>query len=339
MNRLPTSRAASRGAALAVLAGLALFTGLTGLGAAGCRAPARASAGAPHPSVVEPATTSWRYRPLSWEKLEQIERWLDAESAGAPQGLVLEAELELAEGRVALARQDRATLDPGVLAQRLGAAEGGFRRVLAEGEASADQRLRAQTGMADVVRLRSGTAPSAPEAAGIAVLPRGTWRAASPIAPRLTRNIGPWTRITVHHSAKTTNEIGGTSRASAVDALQKIQRVHVEERGFGDIGYHFLIDGEGRVWAGRNMVWQGAHSSGANNVANIGICLLGDFDRERPDAPALAALERLVDALAKRHRIPRSRVYGHQELRATECPGRFLMSWVERYRGGLAHRD
>ena len=36
--------------------------------------------------------------------------------------------------------------------------------------------------------------------------------------------------------------------------------------------------------------------------------------------------------------IARSRIYGHQEMRATKCPGRYLMSWVQRYRGGLALR-
>ena len=77
--------------------------------------------------------------------------------------------------------------------------------------------------------------------------------------------------------------------------------------------------------------------SSKNNVANIGICLLGDFDHERPDPRALESLERLTDALCERHHIAHNRVYGHQKFAPTECPGDALMAWIARYSAGATH--
>ena len=97
------------------------------------------------------------------------------------------------------------------------------------------------------------------------------------------------------------------------------------------------IDPTGKVWQGRSLDWQGAHAYGANNVGNIGICLLGNFVQERPDPRALHSLEELIDALCARHGISRSRIYGHRQLHPTQCPGDPLMAWVSRYASGASH--
>jgi N-acetyl-anhydromuramyl-L-alanine amidase AmpD len=153
----------------------------------------------------------------------------------------------------------------------------------------------------------------------------------------LTSARGGWSRITIHHSAKYSKEIGTPSSLNVAGAIKDIQTVHRRDEGYGDIGYHFLIDPAGRIWQGRLLDWQGAHAGGENNVANIGICLFGNFNTERPDPRALAALEKLVDALCERHDIARSRVFGHRQLRSTECPGDALMAWVSRYAAGATH--
>src|SRR5205085_874472 len=104
--------------------------------------------------------------------------------------------------------------------------------------------------------------------------------------------------------------------------MRDIQRAHMngKETQFGDIGYHFVIDPYGRVLEGRELVWQGAHAKGDNNVRNIGICLIGNFDEEQPSEAALTALRRLVDDLRGRYSIARDMVYGHRDLRKTRCP-------------------
>ena len=109
----------------------------------------------------------------------------------------------------------------------------------------------------------------------------------------------------------------------------------MSDQGYGDVGSHFLIDPRGRVYEGRSLQWQGAHAHGDNNVGTIGVCLLGNFVVERPKEPALDALQKLTDDLTRQYGIPKNRVYAHQDLRPTECPGQRLVAWVQSYRGGL----
>jgi hypothetical protein len=155
-------------------------------------------------------------------------------------------------------------------------------------------------------------------------------------AGRMDKNQGGWRRITVHHSAEVhPPDLDGTQASSAA-AVRSIQKAHIDgkETGWGDIGYHFLVDPYGRVFQGRDLAWQGAHAKGNNNVQNIGVCLLGNFEEERPTQAALAALEKLLDDLRQQHGIARSRVLVHGDLKKTECPGRHLLPWVRQYAGG-----
>lgn len=175
---------------------------------------------------------------------------------------------------------------------------------------------------------------------GVIDVSRSQWHA-SRIRPDHEAMSKPW-RLTVHHSAE---PFHAASAASSKAEVRRIQQFHQDGRGWADLGYHFLVDREGRVFEGRSMEFQGAHAFGDNNVGNIGVCLLGNFaaDPERGGeyarvqsipAAQLAGLRELVDLLRSRYGIDRSEVHGHSELRGTACPGPALLSWVERYRAG-----
>ena len=169
-------------------------------------------------------------------------------------------------------------------------------------------------------------------------LTRSQWGAA-PMRSNWDRMTTPF-RIAVHHTAEPMT--GNSVNASAAE-VRNVQSTHMVDRGFADIGYHYLIDRAGRVIEGRMMTAQGAHASGTNNVGNIGICLLGNFssqpDRgasysqaQRPTSEQLAGLDRLLGELREAHGIPASKVQGHRELKDTECPGDELARWISRYR-------
>ena len=139
----------------------------------------------------------------------------------------------------------------------------------------------------------------------------------------------PITSITVHHSAMPPPTSMGT-----VAQLRQIQNVHTNDRGWADVGYHFLIDPSGRVWEGRKLLHQGAHAGGAANIGNIGICLLGNFDNQDVPRAQLKALDRLVEGLRSHFAIARSDVRTHREWKATSCPGSHLHEAVVAYRSG-----
>jgi hypothetical protein len=304
---------------------------LLGLLFLGCSASRPAPEIEPVHASASPFAPDWRGEPLGWSKLDRIETWLVGPGPARFPAEVPAAELELAEGRLELACRDAAKLERKVLELRLASAEAGFRHVLADQRVPAHLRARAEAGLQATRGLRSGTPAAATDPVLAQVVPRSKWGAAPPVPANLTRNGQPWRRITVHHSARPTSEIGGSSLASSADTIRKIQLVHMRDRAFGDIGYHFLIDPAGRIFQGRTLEWQGAHAEGSNNVANIGVCLLGDFDHERPTSKALRALEGLVGSLSKQHSIAASAIKGHEQFKPTECPGTYLMAWVRSY--------
>jgi hypothetical protein len=58
------------------------------------------------------------------------------------------------------------------------------------------------------------------------------------------------------------------------EKVAEVRRWHVQDRGWKDIGYHFLIDRDGTVAKGRPVEQVGAHTMD-HNVGSIGISLFG----------------------------------------------------------------
>ena len=155
----------------------------------------------------------------------------------------------------------------------------------------------------------------------LAVQPRDRWQPKPANRRNLDRMQQP-RRVTIHHSAMYFRD---TRPAACAAQIARIQREHMHNRGYGDIGYHFLIDPSGRVWEGRELRWQGAHASGANNIGNVGICLLGNFVRQRrgqgPTTAQVRSMEQLVIQLMRRYRFGPDALYCHSDFKATQCPG------------------
>jgi len=115
--------------------------------------------------------------------------------------------------------------------------------------------------------------------------------------------------IVVHHSALPTN-LG----------VAEIQKLHMQERGYADIGYHFVIDPDGVIFEGRNISVRGAHTSG-HNTGSIGVVLLGNFEESAPNDRQYNSLRNLIHQLALKYKI--TRLAGHRDFHPdkTVCPG------------------
>lgn len=116
--------------------------------------------------------------------------------------------------------------------------------------------------------------------------------------------------IVIHHSA---------SRLETT--LEDIRGWHLE-RGFDDIGYHFVIESGGDIRYGRPLPQTGAHAK--PNDGRIGICLVGDNTKPGREwtTEQLLSGRRLVDALQMVW--PALAVEGHRDVVEpghTECPG------------------
>jgi N-acetylmuramoyl-L-alanine amidase len=105
----------------------------------------------------------------------------------------------------------------------------------------------------------------------------------------------------------------------------EIRRWHVEQRGWRDIGYHWVIDRDGAVASGRAETDIGAHVE-EHNRGTIGICLLGGYGASADDPfeknftpQQAAALRRLIGEIKARSAI--RKVSGHNDYAAKACPG------------------
>lgn len=177
--------------------------------------------------------------------------------------------------------------------------------------------------LADALPKRAGeVAPVA--SVDLIVQPRSSWNARGPDKGNV-EPMGAVNRVTIHHSAMYFRDTRPTTCGAQI---HMIQRDHMSNRGYGDIGYHYLIDPSGRIWQGRDLRYQGAHASGSNNVGNVGICLLGNFVKGKkghgPTTAQVQAMRQLVGAVMKRYRFGPDAVYCHSDFKVTECPGALM---------------
>lgn len=97
------------------------------------------------------------------------------------------------------------------------------------------------------------------------------------------------------------------------------------QRGFNEIGYHYVIYRDGTIHNGRSIEKVGAHTTGQNSNS-IGICYIGGLDasgklpKDTRTPEQRFALFKLVDELRHKYNIPIEKVYGHREFANKACP-------------------
>lgn len=163
------------------------------------------------------------------------------------------------------------------------------------------------------------------------------WRYLSPSVRKAIDNArvqkGRWKYIIVHNS--------GTRQGNARIFDTYHRRVRKMQNG---LAYHFVIgngnsSGDGEIEIGPRWTRQinGGHvaSDYLNNIA-IGICLVGDLNRDQPTQDQLAALDEL--AVYLRGRVGKIKgkpaiVLPHRKInpKPTDCPGdRFPYGWLQK---------
>lgn len=130
------------------------------------------------------------------------------------------------------------------------------------------------------------------------------------------------------HCTATRAEWWGEKRTS--EKVAEIRRWHLD-RGWRDIGYHFLIDRDGTIAKGRPLDQIGAHVAG-HNTGTIGISLFGGHGSAETDQFAEnftpeqdKALRGLIADLRAAH--GGLSISGHNEYAAKACPGFTVAEW------------
>ena len=104
--------------------------------------------------------------------------------------------------------------------------------------------------------------------------------------------------------------------------VDDIRRWH-KDRGWNDIGYHYVVYRDGSIHEGRNVDIAGAHCEG-HNSHSIGVVYVGGRAREGQkycDTRTVAQKEALLNLLKElRAMYPEAKKYGHRNFANKACP-------------------
>lgn len=182
---------------------------------------------------------------------------------------------------------------------------------------------------------------------------REAWGARPPKYAYTTTLAG---RVGVHHTASVEDFTAGT-RAECAARMRAIQAFHMETNGWNDVGYAWAICRHGDVFQGReddddSTDVQGAHDG--FNRGSVGVTLFGYFHPPVDQRPTAAQLSSLIDVVSWIASLrdfdplgrspyeafggPVDNVYGHREVKATDCPGDHLFARKEEVRAAASER-
>jgi RHS repeat-associated protein len=174
------------------------------------------------------------------------------------------------------------------------------------------------------------------------ITPRADWNARNPILEpcgeekrsyELNLTIEQGTTLAELYNTVVIHHTGNTNSPT----INQIQDKHMFDNCKADIGYHFAIDLNGKIYEGRPLIYKGAHVINAN-TGMIGVAILGDFssgpwyDFNGENKPTLAmglALYSLVGWLNQTYGLENG-IAGHGDINCghTLCSGDLLQSYL-----------
>lgn len=153
--------------------------------------------------------------------------------------------------------------------------------------------------------------------------------------------------LVVHHTAL---RVTGDNR-SPIERMRALYEYHANGRGWGDVGYHYIVDEQGGIYEGRSGGESvvGGHVY-CGNVGTVGVALMGNFETEQPTQQQIQSLQWLLDHLADAYHIDLNTnvvfkgkqsppIVRHKDLISTECPGFYLSNVIAQIRNNVKKGD
>ena len=174
----------------------------------------------------------------------------------------------------------------------------------------------------------------------LGIRPRSDWAGTAYQPPAAPTYTGIKATV-VHHTAGTNNY----TQAEVPGILRGIASYHMTSQGWNDVGYNFLVDKYGGMWEGRagsldaaaTKMVQGAHAL-SYNTNTMGVSVLGTYGTVAPTTASLTALKTVIgfrfdlagldardlSGINGLNGTNMSRIVGHRDVNATDCPGQLL---------------
>lgn len=122
-------------------------------------------------------------------------------------------------------------------------------------------------------------------------------------------------RMTVHHTGLTYADLSAPARVRAVEGL------HMDDRGWVNLAYHFLIDANGNVYEGRPVTAVGDTGTNYDPTGHFLVCAEGDFNSQVIPAAQVSAMADVLAWGAVHFGVEPATIRGHRDWAATSCPG------------------
>ena len=121
------------------------------------------------------------------------------------------------------------------------------------------------------------------------------------------------------------------TKASMDIGLTEIRKWHVQDNGWRDVGYHYIIRRNGEVELGRSIRDTGAHAAGYNHKS-VSVCMVGGMAEDNSAENNFTAQQwtALLDLIKQlKIQYPEADVIGHNEISEKECPSFDVQKWKE----------
>lgn len=166
----------------------------------------------------------------------------------------------------------------------------------------------------------SARKPEKTEIDGLWMVKKASWGAMDPTGPLDTLKT-PVERVIIGHTVSP----ACTSFANCTIRVFSTQRYHMETLRWYDIGYNFMVGGDGNVYECLGWDIEGSHTYHYNKKS-IGIGVIGKFHLYKPNEKLINATQLLIQLGVKLGKISENYKLNPQcKIRPTISPGRFFV--------------
>ncbi|XP_031777091.1 peptidoglycan-recognition protein LF [Nasonia vitripennis] len=179
----------------------------------------------------------------------------------------------------------------------------------------------------DVCNATTPGACNAYADAEVVFVSRSEWHARPPIKPLLDLETIPAPYVVISHTATKSC----FTKDQCLPHIRSIQAFHIESHGWLDIGYNFLVGGDGLVYIGRGWDKQGAYTH-KYHQNSIEISFIGTFREETPSAAQIATTKKLLQIGLRENKLAKDyKLLEHKQVGVphTQRPGDHLYDIIK----------
>lgn len=170
------------------------------------------------------------------------------------------------------------------------------------------------------------------------IVTRQEWGADESIRTWEPQYKDPVSKVILHHTA------GAKGGQQSAAVIRGVYYYHAVTRGWGDIGYNYLVDEHGTIFEGR---YGGEHVIGGHaygyNSGSAGVSVLGNYQFEQLSDESFESLARLSAYISAKNGFAPSdestfydrltpNIASHRDYAMTACPGKYYYNRLEKLR-------